>query len=772
MQSLNLSSELSLSIEPIYGSSWLAIVAAAAIVGVLIGVTPPTDDRSRRWTLLALRGLAGLLLIAVLFRPTLVRSDNQPAPATLVIGIDQSRSMILPDGSDGLRWKTQAKAVAGLNKELSSIDDDLLTIRWLAYGHHVRQIANLDSIAVDEPKDDQTDIAGAISQCMSATNGGPLAGIVLMGDGTETVTASTTSNNDSTNSGDSRRAVAALDAMGVPLMTVPIGPATTGDRRDVAIESLPESFSLFSGNQFEVPFLAKTKGLTGVEFGVELVWIDEAGKKISAASRAVLPSTADDSISMQVSVTVPPPGTYQLAVTAETVSGETRTTNNQQLAFVEVREGGGRILYLEGSPRLEQTFLRRSVREFPDLDLAYRWIPIDTQKMWPIDLEDSFEPNRFDVFIIGDLPAAALGSDQLAKLADRVREGAGLITLGGANTYTAGGYHESPLADVLPLKMPTKSNDLQAPIAIQLAQTHPITDIGGDDPAATWKSLPTLSGADEMGILKTMPGAATLLQTSGGEPLLSIATIGRGRVASLAFDSTWRWWKAGANDAHRRFWRQLLLWLMAREESSGELVRLTMDRRRIEVGQSANFVAEVPSIGVDNPMRLAASLIGPDGKETPVVSSDDAQSLKGTIKDLHPGIYRLIVRPKRDPSNPVNSNTLNSNRVKPIEPRLIQPAEMSFQVIDRSTELDRPEADLEWMKQMAAMTAKHGGRWFEATDMKSLARQIIQDRRRSVTPVVDRFRLGDDPISGWLVYGLFAMALSIEWFLRRRWNLA
>jgi uncharacterized membrane protein len=756
MPSLNLSSELSLSIEPIYGSSWLAIIAAATIVGILIGVTPPTEDRRRRWTLLALRGLAGLLLIAVLFRPTLVRSDNQPAPATLVIGIDQSRSMTLPDGSNGLRWKTQAKAVASLEKELSSIDDELLTIRWLAYGQRVREISNLNSIASEEPTDDQTDISGAISECMSATNGGPLAGVVLMGDGTETTIASSTADDGGAKSADSRRAVGTLDAMGVPLMTVPIGPATTGSRRDVAIESLPESFSLFSGNQFDVPFLAKAKGLTGVEFGVELVWMDEAGKKIPAASRNVLPSTADDSMSMQVSVTVPPPGTYQLAVTAETVTGETRTTNNQQLAFVDVREGGGRILYLEGSPRLEQTFLRRSVREFPDLDLTYRWIPADTRKSWPINLDDVFQTKRFDVFIIGDLPAAALGSDQLAMLADRVREGAGLITLGGGNTYTAGGYHESPLAELLPIKMPTTSSDLQPPITIQLAQTHPITDLGGDDPAATWKSLPALLGADAMGTLRTMPGAATLLQASESEPLLSIATIGRGRVASLAFDSTWRWWKGGANDTHRTFWRQLLLWLMAREESSGDLIRLTMDRRRIEVGQSANFLAEVPSTNPIRPLTLVATVIGPDGKETPVLSSDNVQSLKGTITDRPPGIYRLQVRAKIDPSSPE----------KPIAP-----AEMSFQVIDRSAELDRPEADLEWMRQMAAMTAKHGGRSFEPTDMKSLAQQIIQDRRRSVTPVVDRFRLGDGPISGWSVYGLFAMALSVEWFLRRRWNL-
>lgn len=756
-------SSLSFSIEPIYGSPWWAIIAAAAVLGVLIGVTPPTDDVRRRRVLMGLRAMAGALLVLVMFRPTLVRTDDQPASATLIVAVDASRSMTLPDGNQNVRWKTQAAAASRLHELLDSIDDDRLSVKWMAYGERTRMIPDGPATLLQTaPIDDQTGLTAAIEDGLLATDGQPPAGIVLMGDGTEVVSdgarsrdSSTAQGRTSQNRGDIRQVVSSLDALGVALWTVPIGPATTNRRRDVMIESLPESLSLFSGNRFDVRFTTSATGLAGAEWNVNLNWIDSQGKSIPAATRSVAATSAEETIAMQVPVTVPPPGAYQLVVEAETVTGETRVTNNRQVSFVDIREGGGRILYLEGSPRLEQTFLRRSIRRFPDLDLTYRWIPADTRTSWPVDLGDVFEPGQYDVFILGDLPAAALGEPALQALAQRVRDGAGLITLGGRSTYAAGGYRASFLEPLLPLRLPNRSGNLDGPLEIQLARTHPITDLGGDAPDAIWETLPPLAGADQLGELRSIPGAAVLLQTRNEEPLLAIAPAGRGRVAMLAMDSTWRWWRGGADEAHRRFWRQLLLWVLARENDDDAMVRLTLDRRRIEMGQSTDFRAELQSRegpSATDRVSLAASVIAPDGTETPLVSTNNASMIQGSVGNRPPGIYRLVVRGK------VGSTKLD-------------PAELPFQMIQRSAELDRPEADLALMRQIAAMTSSHGGRDYGPDEMDALADRIRQDRRQSVTPIVDRYRLGEGPISGLTVYALFAIALSAEWYLRRRWNL-
>ena len=199
---------------------------------------------------------------------------------------------------------------------------------------------------------------------------------------------------------------------------------------------------MFAGNEFDVAFQLQARGLSGVEVPVRLSWIDAEGKRTVAADRFLIPENSDEMTGMVVPLIAPQPGAYRLQVEAITQSGELVTGNNRQTAFVEIREGGGRILVLEGALRPEQTFLRRSLRRFPDLDLRYKWLRTD--RTWPVDLDDWLQGGKFDVYILGDLDAAALGDDQLKQLAQTVAKGAGLITLGGFQPTAPVDMHHHP----------------------------------------------------------------------------------------------------------------------------------------------------------------------------------------------------------------------------------------------------------------------------------------------------------------------------------------
>ncbi len=133
---------------------------------------------------------------------------------------------------------------------------------------------------------------------------------------------------------------------------------------------------------------------------------------------------------------------------------------------------------------------------------------------------------------------------------------------------------------------PTRS---PGPLDIRLAKVHPITELGGNDPAEIWRELPPLLGANRWIGPKVAPGVSILLETPDQSPLMVIGEYGGGRVASLAFDSTWRWWRAGKSDAHRRFWRQLILWLLSREESSDDKILIEIDSRRFATDQPPSF---------------------------------------------------------------------------------------------------------------------------------------------------------------------------------------
>ncbi len=250
-----------------------------------------------------------------------------------------------------------------------------------------------------------------------------------------------------------------------------------------------------------------------------------------------------------------------------------------------------------------------------------------------------------------------------------------------------------------------------------------------------------------------------LLETAGEEPLLVVGEYGRGRVASLAFDSTWRWWRDGNSEAHRRFWRQLMLWLLSREETGGDRIVLELDSRRFALENPPEFRASLETISEPTTDQgLIAEIVDAEDNLTPVTvtrqapTAGSAAAIQGRLPQLEPGLYRLRIRAENNAA--------------------IEPAELAFQAVDESRELAQPMADPVYLRQLAEITASHGGAAFSPDEVDALLETIAKRRRQAETPVVEKHRLGDGPISGWLLFSLFAGCLSAEWFLRRRWGLA
>ena len=85
-------------------------------------------------------------------------------------------------------------------------------------------------------------------------------------------------------------------------------------------------------------------------------------------------------------------GAYKLSVEAVPQDGELVVANNRLTAYLNVLEGGLRVLYLEGnlvSPEMQ--ILRRSLGASPDIELDF--LPIDPRRRetWPIDLSQTLQ---------------------------------------------------------------------------------------------------------------------------------------------------------------------------------------------------------------------------------------------------------------------------------------------------------------------------------------------------------------------------------------------
>ena len=158
----------------------------------------------------------------------------------------------------------------------------------------------------------------------------------------------------------------------------------------------------------------------------------------------------------------------------------------------------------------------------------------------------------YSLYVVSDYPAARLDAPAIGRIVDRVEAGAGLLMLGGWESYFGrlGEYHRSRLADILPVVMQSSDDrrNCAQPCLVNKAAEHPIlenlpwdmpTGIGGFN-AFTPKS-------DAQTILTSLQFAVRQVDgqfefTRGAEsPLLVVGQYGRGRTAALATDVAPHW---------------------------------------------------------------------------------------------------------------------------------------------------------------------------------------------------------------------------------------
>ena len=232
------------------------------MIAVILVVTPPTENpRHRRW-LIALRLFAASMLLLAVLGPALLRTDNRPADAALVVAVDTSRSMTLPDGDGGTRWATQNEAWRKLAAGIGNLDQSLV-VRLLAYDSATRKLpsATPDALDSQSPDGELTDLSAAALGTIQAAEGQPIAGVVLMGDGAQTAPLVATG---------AQRVVETLASLGVPCGRSPSDPpAAHRPRATSAIDALSESYQLFAGNKVDIEFQLLSRGLAGVNVPVQ-----------------------------------------------------------------------------------------------------------------------------------------------------------------------------------------------------------------------------------------------------------------------------------------------------------------------------------------------------------------------------------------------------------------------------------------------------------------------------------------------------------------------
>jgi hypothetical protein len=747
--------------------SYSLVAAVLAVLVLFLFLVPVARGRlstGRRAVLLALRLALIALFAFALLRPSLVQSTTKKQPATLAIMADRSRSMMVADAfGNQTRWAQLNQVLdSGLPQLAKLAEQNEIDVRLFTFDESLEpvdwDVRKTDS-QVPLPKNaegEQTALGAALEDVLRRESGKRLLGVVLLSDGAQRAYAP----RDTPPQTPARR----LADLGYPLFTFPFGQPRGADQsRDVALVDLLVNPTVFVKNELAVLGSVRIDGYPNQPVPLQLWFESPDGKMEQVAAQELTAKQSGESLSFELGYVPQTPGEYKLSLRIPQQPDELLTTNNELSTFITVRSGGLNVLYLEGALRVEQKFIRRALDASPDIQVDY--VRVEPRNAANRDsLVDRFRRGKYDVYLLGDIDASQFSDEELEALAQVVRQGAGLMMLGGFHTFGPGGYADTPLAEVLPLRMnalerqgfdePIRpdvhlSGKIKMQPASPLGTRHFVMSLApGEANAQLWSKLPPLDGANRFDDLK--PNANVLAETPDKKPLLLAAEAG-GRVMAFAGDSTWHWWLGGYESAHKRFWRQVILWLARRDQSTEGNVWVNLTQRRFAPNGRVDFSvgAISPQGDIEQDVVFKVDVVAPDGTRRAASVAKSLDEYRGFYSDTRQaGDYAIEVTASKQGAE------LGSARAR-------------FLVFEQDLELDNPAADPALLASLARMTESMGGQSLAPEEFPALIDRLLEQPAEQEIET----QVKHTPWDTWPFFIAFVTLMSVEWFLRKRWGL-
>ncbi len=713
--------------------------------------------KPRQWQiLLALRVLAILTIVLLLFRPVLSHYKELSQRRSVVFLIDTSASMGIADDSSGKSRIEQAREqVAVWTEKLQ----ETLSLHVIEFSERPRLLPDAKQIPTLAATGKATSISRALVAAARVVPRKDIEAVFLVSDGVH-------------NTARSPEEIAVN--MGMPVHCVGVGASLRNDAtyRDIQVVGLdcPDTFML--NNKARITAAVEGVGLAG---RVIRVILDEDEKPIGEAELTLDEVEGAQEVQFEFRPTVV--GRHAYSVRVPPIPEEKIDENNQRSAMATVVEPGIRVLYLEGTLRGEYgAIVQRFLAKDPDLEFCalVQTRPNEFLKRSNIEgLElaslptSAEEVSTFDVFILGDLDSSYIKPEQQALIAQRVREGAGLIMLGGYHSLGPGGYGSTAIGEILPVLLGQREiGQITDPFLPKLTPDgnhHPIfANIADFFPTTTSQAkrpgLPELDGCTR--VASPRPGATVLATcpvevTAEGEmPLLAVQPVDKGRTAVFCGDTTRKWQQGPVamdqESPFLQFWGQLVRWAAGRStevEARASVVSST-DKGYYEPDEEVLIAAVVRDEKGEGALgaKVAAKVRDPAGRITEVelsLAAGSAGHYEGRCTPVSAGGYEILVSAKL--------------------------GELSLESEKLSIEVGRPYLEFEKLdldeKLLAGIAAATSGRYVHISTADSLIDQLDrteQKRRvRFETPLAV-------PVPLWF---FFVGVLTTEWVLRRRFQL-
>ena len=694
----------------------------------------------------ALRTAALLLLALLAARPVKIidqaGNKNQQAVALLV---DRSLSMSLEE--DG-QTRYQRLIAFARERVLPGLEKAHLAVRPYLFAEDAEP-ADGPGLAAAKPDGRRTNLGGAIARALETP--GTLAVVALTDGAANTKT-------------DNTRALSALLDSHAPFIGIGFG-------SDTGVRSL-------SLSQVEAPPIAAPNAEFQITAHLEAMNVDQLPafdlllmRDGDMVQRKTVPAGSGSRFwleSFRVKETMEgahgyevrllPPGAPGLTVVSATGSSSVRIASEREL----------RVLYVQGALTWDYKFIGLALRGDPAIKIT-GLTRTSSKSLFRQNVESAGEllegfPTTLEgiapyrVIVLSNLRPSELSTAQQELLAKFCGElGGGLLMLGGPETFDSS-WHSSRLEQLLPVVFADANGvqGLDRPFQLELtdeAMQSPvfkISETSRDD----WHKLPKFHQYGRVDAAK--PGAQVwaLHQTDDGPKgrriLMASQRYGNGLSAILTVQNFWVWRLSKEGDPAQfdRFWRQFFRYLA---ESSRQDISIQIADQELRPGIDINLVLEKQP----NPKDAGAA---PSVKFTARVQDSLAAVLTENSIELPTG------RPVNFSFHPSKAGLYT---IQVLDQNKAAIATRVLEIRDINVEFQNSARNMENLSQWASLSDGVALRSEDCHDTTDLSEQIARKVEQARNARKMRAPIG---VNGWTL--AFALGcLSLEWVLRKRWDL-
>jgi uncharacterized membrane protein len=399
---------------------WLATAALAVPMVWLAWRHLAAAGPVRRVLAVAVRVLVVALLVALLADPLLTRIHDR---VTVIAIVDRSLSVPAPLREGSLAWLAEA---AGAKRP-----EDRLAVIDVAEAAIIEKLASTDATVSRRAVSltgEQTNLAAALGLALAIAPPDSAARVLIVSDGNETL-------------GDLREAARVAAANNIPVDALPL---TYRYPNEVFFKRLISPPNAASGQTISLRFVlestAPAKGKVLLALNGQPVQLGPTGDDVAAPIELKAGTTVKT-----VSLPVGTRGLHEFEATfIPDDAKQDKLVENNKASSVTYVAGPGHVVVVDEDGRSAAAL----VKALKDAGLDARYTAAGE---FPENLAKLLDT---DAVLLVNTSSAAFTYAQQEMLVNYVKEvGGGLVMIGGPQSFGAGGWIGSPVAEVLPVDL-------------------------------------------------------------------------------------------------------------------------------------------------------------------------------------------------------------------------------------------------------------------------------------------------------------------------------